>query len=51
LDISSFWSKDTATTRGNVMMLLYAASGGKFGSTGNSDVDKILQELLDILNE
>ena len=51
LDLTHFWSKDTATTRGNVMMLLYAASGGRIGTTWNNDMDRILQELLDILNE
>lgn len=52
LDMSKFWDKDAATTRGNVIMLLYNAKNwgnSSYESSSNTEMDKILQELLDIL--
>ena len=42
-----------AATRGNVIMLLYNAidTGGGKGTNGTSNIDDILQGLLDILEE
>jgi hypothetical protein len=54
LDISKFWEKDVAASRGNVMMLLYNAANGASisgGTSGNGSVDNILQQVVDILEE
>ena len=53
LNLSNFWSKDNATTRGNVMLLLYDAyhRGSESGSSanGSKNVDDILKQLVDLL--
>ena len=50
LSLTNFWSKDSATTRENVMLLLYDAYNGGSDSW-SKNINDILQQLVNILDE